>query len=169
MHLRIILAVMLALSLTQAGNSQAAQAPENASGTPPASQSASSPTAVPPEEMPAGVVPQAKSDDVIVAPPPTPKDVAEAKKLFSSGSKLKASGKLQAALEKFELAAQLDPRSVEYLTAREIARQGFEPTLFDPGRRRKDLTADLDDDTSCVAQDLLLIIQLPHRRLHPVV
>ena len=123
MHLRIILAMMLALSLTQAGNSQAAQAPENASGTPPASQSASSPTAVPPAEMPAGVVPQAKSDDVIVAPPPTPKDVAEAKKLFSSGSKLKASGKLQAALEKFQLAAQLDPRSVEYLTAREIARQ----------------------------------------------
>jgi len=73
--------------------------------------------------MPAGVVPQAKSDDVIVAPPPTPKDVAEAKKLFSGGSRLKASGKLQAALEKFELAAQLDPRSVEYLTAREIARQ----------------------------------------------
>ena len=40
-----------------------------------------------------------------------------------SGNKLKAAGKTQAAFEQFEQAAQLDPRSVEYLTAREMTRQ----------------------------------------------
>ena len=59
----------------------------------------------------------------IVAPPPSARDVADAKREFSTGVKLKASGKTREAFEQFERASQLDPRSVDYITAREITRQ----------------------------------------------
>lgn len=55
--------------------------------------------------------------------PPTRSDVVEAKRKFAAGLKLKASGDLEAALEKFQRASQLDPRSVDYATAREFTRQ----------------------------------------------
>ncbi len=58
-----------------------------------------------------------------MAPPPTSKEVALAKRTFAEGVKLKAAGNTQAALEQFERASQLDPRSVNYITAREITRQ----------------------------------------------
>jgi type II secretory pathway component GspD/PulD (secretin) len=60
----------------------------------------------------------------VVAPPTTSKkEVAEAKREFASGMKLKSAGNIQEALEKFESASQLDPRNVAYLTAREMTRQ----------------------------------------------
>jgi hypothetical protein len=55
--------------------------------------------------------------------PDNPKDVAKAKHVFKVGMKLKASGKLDAAFEKFEQAAELAPHNAEYLTAREFTRQ----------------------------------------------
>jgi Flp pilus assembly secretin CpaC len=51
------------------------------------------------------------------------KDFKEAKQAFERGLKLQKNGKLEAALERFERAAQLVPRHVEYATARELARQ----------------------------------------------
>ena len=56
-------------------------------------------------------------------PPPSPQAVAQAKRLFKAGVKLKSSGQTEAAFEKFEQASQLDPRNVECITAREFARQ----------------------------------------------
>ena len=56
-------------------------------------------------------------------PPDDPKDVAQAKRQFKAGVKLKSSGNLNAAFEKFALAAELAPHNVEYLTARELTRQ----------------------------------------------
>ena len=53
----------------------------------------------------------------------SPKDIAEARKQFKVGVKLKSSGNTEAAFEKFEQASQLDPRNLEYVTAREFARQ----------------------------------------------
>ncbi len=55
--------------------------------------------------------------------PDDPKDVAKAKHEFKAGMKLKSSGKLDTAFEKFEQAAELAPHNVEYLTARELTRQ----------------------------------------------
>ena len=55
--------------------------------------------------------------------PDDPKDVAKAKRQFKAGAKLSSSGNLEAAFEKFELAAELAPHNVEYLTAREFTRQ----------------------------------------------
>jgi general secretion pathway protein D len=55
--------------------------------------------------------------------PETPKELATAKRLFRAGLKLKSSGKLDSAFQKFEQASELDPHSVEYLTAREFTRQ----------------------------------------------
>ncbi len=49
--------------------------------------------------------------------------MAQAKRDFDSGLKLKSSGKLDAAFEKFESASQLAPRDVDFLTAREFTRQ----------------------------------------------
>ena len=65
----------------------------------------------------------AKPAKTVVPPPPTPQAIAEARKQFKAGVRLKSSGKTAAAFENFEQASQLDPRSVEYLTAREFARQ----------------------------------------------
>ena len=55
--------------------------------------------------------------------PPSREEASEAKKLFKTGVKLKSSGQTVAAFEKFERASQLDSRNVEYVTAREFARQ----------------------------------------------
>jgi general secretion pathway protein D len=90
--------------------------------------------AAPPASRPDGTPPTAVSEAVaqpanqpaattIVPSPPSGKDVAEAKKQFASGNKLRSAGDTEAAFEKFERATQLDPRSREYLTAREMARQ----------------------------------------------
>ena len=59
----------------------------------------------------------------IALPTPDPKAMAQAKRDFDSGLKLKSSGKLDAAFEKFESASQLAPRDVDFLTAREFTRQ----------------------------------------------
>ena len=55
--------------------------------------------------------------------PESAKDLVAAKHDFDSGVKLKNSGKLEPAFEKFESAASLNPHSVDYVTAREITRQ----------------------------------------------
>src|SRR5271165_1079102 len=65
----------------------------------------------------------AKPASTILPAPPSSQDVAEAKKRFKAGARLKSSGKTEAAFEKFEQASQLDPRNLEYVTAREFARQ----------------------------------------------
>ena len=49
--------------------------------------------------------------------------------------KLKSSGKPEAAFEKFEQASQLDPRNVEYVTAREFARQQLVMEALERGNK----------------------------------
>ena len=51
------------------------------------------------------------------------KEAEEAKRQFQAGVKLKEKGDLEAASTKFSSASQLDPRSLEYITARELTRQ----------------------------------------------
>jgi hypothetical protein len=70
------------------------------------------------------------TNPVVPAPPGTPivptvtrKEAAEAKRQFEIGVKLKAKGNLEAAFDKFTSASELDPRNVDYLTAREFTRQ----------------------------------------------
>jgi len=72
---------------------------------------------------------------VIVPPPPTGRDIAIAKRQFATGAKLQAAGKTQAAFEQFEQAAQLDPRNVEYLTAREVTRQQLVMAALERGNQ----------------------------------
>ena len=55
--------------------------------------------------------------------PDDPANVKKANREFKAGLKLKSSGKLDAAFEKFELAAELAPHNAEYITAREFTRQ----------------------------------------------
>jgi type II secretory pathway component HofQ len=53
----------------------------------------------------------------------TPKELAQAKRAFQQGMKLKKAGKLDQAYDKFERAAELNPHNLDYITAREFARQ----------------------------------------------
>ena len=53
----------------------------------------------------------------------TPKELAQAKRDFQKGVKLKAAGKLDQAYDKFDKAAELSPHNLEYITAREFTRQ----------------------------------------------
>ena len=80
-----------------------------------ASPTVTAPAASTPSEQTAG--------QAIVPPPPTERDIAIAKRQFATGTKLRAAGKTQAAFDQFEQASQLDPRNVDYLTAREVTRQ----------------------------------------------
>ena len=59
----------------------------------------------------------------VLLPSDDPKSAARAKHDFESGLKLKSSGKLDIAFEKFETAAELAPHNIEFLTAREFTRQ----------------------------------------------
>jgi general secretion pathway protein D len=54
---------------------------------------------------------------------PSRKDLKEARKAFAKALQLQKSHKLEAAEQAFEKAARLSPQNVEYVTAREVARQ----------------------------------------------
>jgi general secretion pathway protein D len=122
--MRILSATLAALALATAlwsqdaasvpgqANSNVAPAAIPGSGTTPAS-----------DILPASSPLEGTASQTIVPPPPTERDIGIAKRQFAAGTKLKAAGKTQAAFEQFEQASQLDPRNVEYLTAREITRQ----------------------------------------------
>src|ERR1700754_3875278 len=56
-------------------------------------------------------------------PPPSKKDLKEAKSAFDRGMKLQNSKRLPEALQEFDSAVDLSPRNVEYLAARETLRQ----------------------------------------------
>jgi type II secretory pathway component GspD/PulD (secretin) len=73
--------------------------------------------------------------NAIVPAPPTPSEIAKAKKQFAAGSKLISAGKTEEAFEKFKLASQLNPKSVEYATAREFTRQQLVMTALDQGNK----------------------------------
>ncbi len=51
------------------------------------------------------------------------REAAEAKRQFQAGVKLKSKGHLDVAFDKFCSASELDPRNVNYITAREFTRQ----------------------------------------------
>jgi general secretion pathway protein D len=77
----------------------------------------------------------AQISSTVLPPPPTPSDVAEAKKQFKAGVRLESDGKTEAAFEKFEQASQLDPRNIESMTARELARQQLVMKALERGNK----------------------------------
>lgn len=74
----------------------------------------------------------------VILTPESPKDLADAKRDFESGVKLKNSGKLEEAFDKFESAAKLNPHSVDYVTAREITRQELAMDAINRGNKALD-------------------------------
>ncbi len=74
----------------------------------------------------------------VIITPESPKDLAEAKRDFDEGVKLKNSGKLEQAFDKFEQAAQLNPHSVDYVTAREITREELAMDAINRGNKALD-------------------------------
>ena len=114
--MRVLAVTFVSLSLAiclgaQTPADTAAPATKNAAVTAPA---ASQPTQ---SSEPAGPV------GTPIVSPESPRELAEAKRQFDAGVKLKSSGKLDDAFKKFEAASELNPHSVDYLTAREFTRQ----------------------------------------------
>jgi type II secretory pathway component GspD/PulD (secretin) len=76
-----------------------------------------------------------KPTGTVVVSPESPKELAEAKRDFDSGVKLKNAGKLDEAFDKFTRAAMLNPHSVDYVTAREITREQLVMDAINRGNR----------------------------------
>ena len=143
--MRVLAGILFALAIasTLAGQQTAAPAPATAppkdtataastaqSAQPGNSNPASQPatTTNPPTPAPASQPSAANQiapaqHGTPTAPPDDPKDVAKAKRQFKAGVKLKSAGQMDAALEKFERAAELAPHNFEFVTAREFTRQ----------------------------------------------
>jgi len=114
----------------------------------PAQQPESSPPPVAPSlETPPATAPspEAKPSGTLVLNPESPKELSEAKHAFDAGVKLKNSGKLEQAFDKFQQAAELNPHSVDYVTAREIAREELAMEAISRGnkalREQKEIVA----------------------------
>ncbi len=142
MRFLAVMLLTLAIASPLAGQQTAAPttaaAPQNGAATAPSPvQTAQPSNPLPPSQPPSGTNPPAQAPALLPAAanqpapaqpapavlPDDPKDVAKAKRQFKAGVKLKSSGNLDAAFEKFDLAAELAPHNVEYLTAREFTRQ----------------------------------------------
>lgn len=103
-----------------------AQQPESASSqAPPAAQ-------VQPAVTQAS---EAKPLGTVILNPESPKELGDAKHAFESGVKLKKSGELEQAYDKFEEAAKLNPHSVDYVTAREITREELAMDAINRGNK----------------------------------
>ncbi len=61
--------------------------------------------------------------------------MAEAKRQFRAGAKLKSKGDLDAAFDKFSSASELNPRNFDYLTAREFTRQELVMNCLEAGNK----------------------------------
>ncbi len=76
-----------------------------------------------------------KAGTAILPVPPSAHEIAEAKKQFSAGMKLRSAHKNEAAFDKFERASQLNPHNVEYATARELTRQRLVMDALERGNK----------------------------------
>src|SRR5271157_5677232 len=130
--MRIVSGIALTLTLAAVLRAQTPTAitPSNEGAAARVSDSTTAPDARTPEQaQPEAqvITDPAKPASGILLPLPSPQDVSEAKKLFKAGVKLKSAGKTEAAFEKFELAARLDPRSVETKRCRRKTRLPPQP------------------------------------------
>jgi general secretion pathway protein D len=101
----------------------------------PASTPAPSSPTSPELQPPAAQASDSQPVKAVIITPETPQDLAEAKSAFESGVKLKNSGKLEEAFDKFKQAAQLNPHSVDYVTAREITREELAMDAIERGNK----------------------------------
>ena len=133
--MRVLAGILFALAIasTLAGQQTAAPAPATAPPKDTTTAASTAQSAQPGNSNPASQpdsdanpptpAPASQPSAAAPAPPDDPKDVAKAKRQFKAGVKLKLAGQMDAAFEKFELAAELAPHNVEFLTAREFTRQ----------------------------------------------
>jgi tetratricopeptide (TPR) repeat protein len=93
----------------------------------------------------ASQAPETKPAGTLIVNPESPKELSEAKHDFEAGVKLKKSGNLEQAFGKFQEAAELNPHSVDYVTAREVTRQELAMDAINRGnkalREQKEIVA----------------------------
>jgi general secretion pathway protein D len=121
--MRVVIAAVLAAALC---GPTGAQEPVSTGAEPPSDRSAAPTLSIPDSSSPStGMIPA----------PPTAAELAAAKKQFTAGTKLLSSGKPEEAFDKFKLASALNPRSVEYATAREFTRQQLVMAALERGNK----------------------------------
>src|SRR5579875_37812 len=142
------------LQSSQSGSQPAAAVAPQAGGTPVPSTSAASPqsnsavpalpgsTSVPSTDASSSQPPATKKNpatntapNTVILPTISRREAAEAKRQFQAGVKLKQKGHLEAAFDKFCSAAELDPRNVNYLTAREFTREELAMRALEAGNK----------------------------------
>jgi len=137
--MRILIVIGLALTLSGILGAQepAAASPQNSAAAQSVADQGGNQAGKRPEgQSPTETGPETENPkETIVSPPPSPKDASDAKKEFKSGLKLKSAGQTEAAFQKFEQASRLDPRNLEYATAREFARQQLVMQALDRGNK----------------------------------
>ncbi len=94
-----------------------------ADSSPQQSSPQQNPAAVPQSQTAATSSDASLPPGTAIIPTVTKREAADAKRQFQAGVKLKSKGHLDAAFDKFCSASELDPRNVDYLTAREFTRQ----------------------------------------------
>ena len=77
----------------------------------------------------------ATAEKTVILPTVSHREAAEAKRQFQAGVKLKKKGHLDAAFDKFCSASELDPRNVNYLTAREFTREELAMRALEAGNK----------------------------------
>jgi general secretion pathway protein D len=123
-----------------------AQQPEGTSSQTSPSAGQEQPAASPAQsQTAASQTSEVKPVGTLILNPESPQDLADAKHAFESGVKLKKSGELEQAYDKFGEAAKLNPRSVDYVTAREITREELAMDAINRGNKalneKKDIVA----------------------------
>ncbi len=92
--------------------------------TPPANSSIPDPKSATTQAEPASAQPtNPPAPAEVILPTVSKREVAEAKRQFEAGVKLKKKGTLDEAFVKFSSASELDPRSYDYAAAREFTRE----------------------------------------------
>src|SRR5271166_2813651 len=117
---------------------QASQAVPSSAASQPSPEAAAPASSQPAPRQPsaqAGQVPSTMPPGTSMVPTETPKELAQAKRDFKEGMKLKSSGKLDQAYDKFEKAAELSPHNLDYITAREFTRQQLVMQALESGNK----------------------------------
>lgn len=140
----IILALAAAGSLTAqqtaAPSAVAQQSPAPVAGAPSASPGATNQEPAPaslPGNGAAAQTPPATSEPpaVVITQPASHREMNEAKHQFQTGLKLKSKGNLDGAFAKFTSASELEPRNLDYVTAREFTRQELAMAALKQGNK----------------------------------
>jgi tetratricopeptide (TPR) repeat protein len=129
--MRFIAAIVLMLATGLA----AQQSTTTTAASPPESPSATASQGQTPPSDHADAAQPAQPGSTVIVPTVSKREAAEAKKQFEAALKLRKQGDLSAAFDKFSSAAELNPLSLDYITAREFCREQLAMQALQQGNK----------------------------------